>query len=102
MTQEQVKPKRSRWVEDATGILDSVNSLLDSFLGGGKNPDFTPTSQGCPQGQVLVAGVCQCPEGQEYKNGRCQKKGVSTMLLVGVSIIALAGTYFLVTKFKNK
>lgn len=104
MPQQQAQPERSRWVDDTQGIVDSVTRLLDSLgLGGGKRPDFGPTpSQGCPQGQVLVAGVCQCPEGQEYKNGRCQKKGGSTMLWVGVGIIALAGTYFLITKFKNK
>lgn len=102
--QQQQQQQRSRWVDDASGVVDSVTRLLDSLGFGTRTPDFRgPLDSGeCPPELVRVNGVCECPSGQEYKDGRCQKKGGSTLLWVGVGLVAITGAYFLVTKFKNK
>lgn len=96
----------SRWVSDVQSVTDSVTGLIDSIFGNRprnpRDPISGPEEIICPGGQVLVAGVCQCPSGQEFKDGRCQKTGTPTLLWIGLGVAAIAGTYFLVTKFKNK
>lgn len=101
MSQQQ---QRSRWVDDASSVVDSVSRLLGSLGIGSRTPDFGVRidSGECPPELVRVNGVCECPSGQEYKDGRCQKKSGSTLLWVGIGIVAITGAYFLVTKFKNK
>lgn len=98
-TQPATQPKQ--WVVDLTAILDSVTRGAGNILG--KTPD---TTQGNPD-QVNPAPdpnesfSTNCPDGYKEKNGICQKK-TSPVLWIGLGLAVAAGTYFLVTKFKNK
>lgn len=103
-TTPRQQQQTSQWVSDVSSIADSITGVFDTIFGNRPRPEIGPdTTLRCPDGQELVAGVCQCPSGQEYKNGRCQKAGgTSTLLWIGIGVAAIAGTYFLVSKLKTK
>ena len=105
------QPQPKQWVVDLTSILDSIAKGAGTILGGtqqnpnaplpdpNKDPNKDPNNLTPDPNRPFQVN---CPEGyKKNRDGVCEKKGFP-ILWVGVGIAVIAGTYFLVTKYKNK
>jgi hypothetical protein len=97
------QPQPKQWVVDLTSILDSVAKGAGAILGGTQqNPNAPLPDPNGPTPDPNSPFQVNCPEGyKKNRDGVCEKKGFP-ILWVGVGIAVIAGTYFLVTKYKNK
>jgi hypothetical protein len=97
------QPQPKQWVVDLTSILDSIAKGAGTILGGTQqNPNAPLPDPNNPTPDPNSPFQVTCPEGyKKNRDGVCVKKGFP-ILWVGVGIAVIAGTYFLVTKYKNK
>jgi len=97
------KPQPKQWVVDLTSILDSVAKGAGTIWGAKPTTDV-PQPAGPGSGATPDPNSpfeVNCDEGyKKNKNGVCEKKGFP-ILWVGVGVAVIAGTYFLVTKYKK-
>jgi hypothetical protein len=96
------QPQPKQWVVDLTSILDSIARGAGTILGTKPTTDVPPGPGPGPTPDPNNPFEANCPEGYKRNDdGICVKK-TFPILWIGVGVAVIAGTYFLVTKYKNK